>query len=152
MQNTPLFDSTGQVYTQTRSAHWDAVAHKRDSWKGWGGLYHRRLQEIYRFLITPGQRILEIGCGKGDLLASLRPSRGVGLDFSPAMLERARTKHPDIEFIEADAHDLSAIEGPFDFIIFSDTVNDLWDVQCVLEQICRLCIPSTRIIFNFYSR
>ena len=152
MQNPPIYDAAGQVYKQTHMVHWDAVAHKRDSWKGWGGLYHRRLEEIYRFLVTPGQRILEIGCGQGDLLASLRPSRGVGLDFSSAMLERARAKHPDLEFVEADAHDLSAIEGPFDFIIFSDTVNDLWDVQRVLEQICRLCIPSTRIIFNFYSR
>ncbi len=146
-----LFDAAGQLYQQTHIVHWDAVARKRDSWNGWGGLYHRRLAEIYRFLITPGQRILEIGCGQGDLLASLRPSHGLGLDFSSAMLERARAKHTNLEFIQADAHDLSSVEGPFDFIIFSDTVNDMWDVQCALEQLRRLCIPSTRIIFNFYS-
>jgi SAM-dependent methyltransferase len=152
MENKSLFDPAGQLYQQTRIAHWNGVAHKRDSWNGWGGMYHRRLAEIYSFLITPGRRILEIGCGQGDLLASLRPSRGLGLDFSSAMLERARAKHPDLEFIQADAHDLSAIEGPFDFIIFSDTVNDLWDVQRTLTEVHRLCIPSTRIIFNFYSR
>lgn len=152
MENKSLFDSAGQIYQQTRIAHWDAVARKHDSWNGWGGLYHRRLEEIYRFLITPGQRILEIGCGQGDLLASLRPSRGLGLDFSSSMLERARAKHAHPEFFQADAHDLSAIEGLFDFIIFSDTVNDLWDVQRALEEVRHLCIPSTRIIFNFYSR
>lgn len=149
---SPLFDLTGQAYQQTRIAHWNAVAHKRDTWKGWGGSYHRRLEKIYRFLVAPDQQILEIGCGQGDLLASLRPARGVGVDFSSAMLERARAKHPGIEFIEADAHDLSAIEGPFDTIILSDTVNDLWDVQGVFEQLGRLCTPSTRIILNFYSR
>src|SRR5581483_8083506 len=153
MNDAPIFlDTAAQAYQQTRITHWNTVARKRDTWKGWGGAYHRRLEEIYRFLVIPGQRILEIGCGRGDLLASLRPSRGVGLDFSPAMLERARAKHPGLEFVEADAHDLSSIEGPFDFIIFSDTVNDLWDVQRVLEQLHHLCIPSTRVIFNFYSR
>jgi len=152
METKTLFDSAGQIYQQTHIAHWDAVARKRDGWTGWGGMYHRRLAEIYRFLITPGQRILEIGCGQGDLMASLLPSRGLGIDFSSAMLERARAKHPNLEFIQGDAHDLSAIKEPFDFIIFSDTVNDLWDVQCALEQLRHLCTPSTRIIFNFYSR
>jgi len=151
MDTKPLFDSAGQLYQQTHITHWDMVARKRDSWTGWGGHYHQRLSEIYRFLITPGQRILEIGCGQGDLLASLDPRRGLGLDFSAAMLERARAKHANLEFVQADAHDLSGIEGPFDFIIYSDTVNDMWDVQRGLEQLRRLCIPSTRIIFNFYS-
>lgn len=152
MKTTTLFDSAGQIYQQTHIAHWDSVARKRDSWNGWGGLYHRRLKEIYRFLITGGQRVLEIGCGTGDLLAALQPARGVGVDFSPDNIQRARARHANIEFIQADAHDLSSLQGPFDFIIFSDTINDLWDVQRALEQLSRLCAPSTRIIFNFYSR
>jgi SAM-dependent methyltransferase len=151
MQNTPLFDSAGQVYQQTHSAHWDAVACKRDKWNGWGGIYHRRLEEVYRFLVSPGQRVLEIGCGVGDLLAALKPARGVGVDFSTQMVQRAGAKHPDLHFILADAHDLASIEGPFDVIVLSDTVNDLWDVQRVLEEIKRFCLPSTRILINFYS-
>ncbi len=66
-------------------------------------------------------------------------------------MDRAHTAHPELEFIQADAHDLSSVEGPFDVIIFSDTVNDLWDVQRVFEEIRRLCIPSTRVILNFHS-
>jgi SAM-dependent methyltransferase len=151
MQSSPLFDPTGMTYQQVHIAHWDAVARKRDSWNGWGGFYHHRLDEIYRFLINPGQRILEIGCGLGDLLAGLQPARGVGIDFSTEMIRRGRAKYPAIEFIEVDAHDLSSVRGPFDVIIFSDTVNDLWDVQRVFKQIRGLCIPSTRIIINFYS-
>jgi hypothetical protein len=50
-----------------------------------------------------------------------------------------------------DAHDLSSLEGEFDVIIFSDTVNDLWDVQRALEQVKRLCTPRTRLILNFYN-
>ncbi|HUI88716.1 MAG TPA: glycosyltransferase [Anaerolineales bacterium] len=131
--------------------HWNSIAHKRDSWRGRGGFYHRRVKEIYHFLINPGQRVLEIGCGMGDLLASLQPARGVGVDFSSEMILRARRRHPELEFMEADAHDLSFLHESFDAIILSDLVNDLWDVQKALEQVHSACQPRTRIILNFYS-
>ena len=87
----------------------------------------------------------------GDLLASLHPSHGVGVDFSEEMLSRARKRHPELEFHLLDAHDLSELEGVFDIIIFSDTVNDLWDVQRAFQQVSRLCTPRTRLLINFYS-
>ena len=142
---------TTAEYQKSHIAHWNRVALKRNSWHGWGKFYHRRVSEIYRFLAGPNQRILEIGCGKGDLLASLQPARGAGVDFSPEMIQRAKARHAGLEFIEADAHDLSALRGPFDVIILSDLVNDLWDVQGVFEQVRALCDSHTRILFNFYS-
>jgi len=151
MNVTPSFDQAGKAYQQTRMAHWNSVAQKRDNWRGMGKWYHSRLIEIYQFLVTPNQRVLEIGCGMGELLARLLPSRGVGVDFSVEMITRARQHHPEIEYHQVDAHDLSSIEGQFDVIIFSDTVNDLWDVQRALEQTKRFCAPHTRLILNFYS-
>jgi SAM-dependent methyltransferase len=151
MEKKPVLDEAASLYQRTRITRWDAVARKRDAWSGWGGIYHRRLEEIYRFLVSPGQRILEIGCGMGDLLTALHPARGVGIDLSPEMIRRAQAKHTDLEFILADAHDLSFLKEPFDIIIFSDIINDLWDVQRVFEQIRPLCVPSTRLILNFYS-
>ncbi len=145
------FDEAAKSYQRVRIAHWDIVARKRDHWRGLGGWYHRRLQQIYCYLVNPGQKVLEIGCGLGDLLAALLPERGVGIDFSSEMINRARTRHPDLELNQVDAHDLSGIRGPFDVIILSDTVNDLWDVQRVFEQIKPLCKPSTRVVINFYS-
>ena len=144
-------NETAMQYQKSRIANWNNVAVKRDSWRGWGKLYHRRVEEIYRFLVGPNQRILEIGCGRGDLLASLRPARGVGVDFSQEMILRARARHTELEWIEADAHDLSALRGPFDVVILSDLVNDLWDVQRVFEQVRALCDSHTRLILNFYS-
>jgi hypothetical protein len=144
-------DAAGADYHETRVAHWDSIAGQRGSWRGWGGAYHRRLADVYRFLTGTGGRILEVGCAHGDLLGSLRATRAVGIDFSERMLDSARRKHPGIEFIRADAHDLSAVHEKFDVIIFSDLVNDLWDVQAVLEQVRRLCYPWTRLILNFHS-
>jgi ubiquinone/menaquinone biosynthesis C-methylase UbiE len=148
----PAFDSAGQAYQQTRIAHWDTIACKRDKWQGMGKWYHDRLLEIYRFHVTPNQRVLELGCGDGRLLAALQPARGVGVDFSEEMIHRAKQKYPQLEFFQTDAHDLSQIHEQFDAIILSDLVNDLWDVQRVFEQIKRLCHPRTRILLNFYSR
>ncbi len=138
-------------HQQERVRHWDGVAQKKDSWKGMGGYYHRRLEQIYRFLVPPQQRILEIGCGSGDLLAALQPSYGVGIDFSGENLGRACERYPHLHFLGADAHELELGET-FDVIILSDLLNELWDVQAVLERIGPLCTPSTRIMLNYYSR
>ncbi len=76
----------------------------RDAGRGWGAYYHARLARLYRMQISPGQRVLEIGCGRGDLLAALEPGEGVGIDFSTEMIVRARRAYPHLVFIEADAH------------------------------------------------
>jgi SAM-dependent methyltransferase len=141
-------------YCRARAAHWDDVARRFDRRAGVGGYYHRRLADVYRFLVRPGQRVLELGCGRGDLLAAVEPGDGVGIDFSAEMVARARRDHPDprLRFVQADAHDLPLDpDRPFDVIILSDLVNDLWDVQRVLEGIRPLCHPHTRVILNFYS-
>ncbi len=139
------------LYRQARMEHWGAVARKLDNWSGCGGYYHRRLAEIYQFLIAPSQRVIEIGCSRGDLLAELRPAFGVGVDFVSEMIQRARERHPELCFVEADAHNLD-LDEKFDVVILSDLLNDLWDVQAVFRQVARLTTPHSRLILNSYSR
>jgi ubiquinone/menaquinone biosynthesis C-methylase UbiE len=138
-------------YQNTRISHWDQIARDDDSREECSGYYHKRLQEILQFVVPSGQRIIEIGCGQGDLLASLQPSYGVGVDFSAQIIERARNRYPDLHFIQADAHELDP-KTKFDFVILSDLVNDLWDVQAVLKNIQSFTTPKSRIIINSYSR
>ncbi|MCS6995129.1 MAG: glycosyltransferase [Anaerolineales bacterium] len=138
-------------YTQNRITHWNHIARTRPAETFFSREYHRRLREIYQHLVSPGLSVLELGCGRGDLLAALSPARGVGVDFSPAMLEIARQKHPQLTFLQADAHEL-ALEETFDVILLSDLVNDVYDVQTLLERIHPLCRPDTRLILNTYSR
>jgi SAM-dependent methyltransferase len=139
-------------YQQKRITNWDAVARQEKPGANWGAYYHKRLEAIYRFLVPPGKRVLEIGCGMGNLLAAVRPARGVGVDFSWEMVWRAQQQHPRLHFVCADAHDLGCLKEKFDVIILSDLLNDLWDVQMVLEQVARLARPHTKIIINSYSR
>jgi SAM-dependent methyltransferase len=114
--------------------------------------YHARLTEVYRSVVAPNQRVLEIGCGQGDLLAALNPAFGVGVDFSGEMLNRARRRHPRLHFVQADAHALDLQNNTFDVVVLSDIVNDLWDVQAALSQLHRLVRPDSRVVLNFYSR
>ncbi len=139
-------------YTDARRAHWEAMAQKRERWPGLGVYYHRRLQEIYRAHVPAGQRVLEVGCGTGDVLAAVQPSHGVGVDLSPTTIAFAKERHSQFAFHVADAHDLSAIEGPFDVVIASDLLNDVWDVQAVFAQIARVSHRGTRLVVNNYSR
>lgn len=139
------------TYNQVRQAHWDEVAKRSDAWQGLGGYYHQRIAQIHRHLVSPGLRVLEVGCGFGDLLAAVKPSYGVGIDFSPEMVARARQRHPHLTFIEADAHTLD-LGQTFDVIILSDLLNDVWDVQAVLDRVARHCTPTTRVVMGFFSQ
>lgn len=139
------------AYTRERIEHWTAFARTLDRWQGPRAYYQRRLAEIYSFLIPPGMRVLEVGCGRGDLLSALKPAYGLGVDFCPAMLELGRRAHPELDFVEADVHSLD-LNQTFDYIVCLDLVNDLWDVQQVFQRIERHCHPGTKVILNAYSR
>src|SRR5215831_18065048 len=83
------------------AAHFDALAPERDRWKEKNAYYHRSLERLCRRFVSPGSRVLEIGCGDGDLLAALTPdpAGSLGVDLSPGMVERARGKHRDLRFL-----------------------------------------------------
>lgn len=147
----PPDDLAASTYRQTRIDHWNKIAQALANRSGTGRYYHRRLAEVYRFLIPAGQRVIELGCGRGDLLAAVEPSFGVGVDFSGEMLTQARAKHPNLTFVDGDVLNLP-VEGTFDYVILSDLLNDLWDVQATFSRLRSLCTPKTRIILNLYSR
>jgi SAM-dependent methyltransferase len=142
-----------QTYREERIAHWDALAAQGKS-NAFNRSYHRRLAQVYASLVMPGTNVLEIGCGGGDLLAAVQPRRGVGIDFSLQQVAKARMTYPELEFHCADALEIASAlpSGSFDYIILSDLVNDLWDVQAALQALRPYCHARTRLVLNFYSR
>ncbi len=144
-------DQTRDRYTSRRIAHWDSVARDMERLPATGRYYHRRLAQVFRQIVSPGLRVLELGCGTGDLLSAVEPASGVGVDFSGEMIRRARERHPHLTFVQQDAHELQ-LENTFDVVLLSDLMNDLWDIQAVLERVRLHCTPSTRIVINSYSR
>jgi len=139
-------DDKARRYRAERIGYWNGYECRRAA-----RYYHDELARIYRFVVPPHHRVLELGCGAGDLLAALQPSRAVGVDFSPAMVRCAKERHPELEIILADVHEC-AVDEKFDYVILSDLVNDLWDVQKCIEQVASACDARTRVIINSYSR
>ena len=146
---TDTFKLEASQYQQRRKSHWSSI--RKSLSNSWGVYYRNRLQITYRNLVPEGKMVLELGCAQGDLLSALKPSEGVGVDFCPEAIEKARTANPHLEFLLADAHDLDLDPRTFDYIIVSELVNDLWDIQDMLAQLQPYCAFHTRLIFNFYS-
>src|ERR1039458_1672220 len=112
--------------------------------------YQQLLRKQYAFWVPPGLRVLEVGCGLGDLLAPVKPARDLGVDFSPAMIVLARERHPEIEFQVADAAEYASLEK-FDYILLADLVNDLPDVQSVFERLQSVAQPRTLLVVSFFN-
>lgn len=125
-----------------------AVSDKK--WKRRNRFYHRSIEKYTSFIIPEGKRVIEVGCGMGDLLAATRPSYGVGIDFAPNFIELASKLHPNLVFKVDDVEDLQ-LEEKFDYILLSDLTNCIWDVQKAFHNLRRLCHPQTRIIISQYN-
>lgn len=135
-------------------AYVEASLDDQDRSARFNAAYREDHRKFMRFLIPPGKRVLELGCGQGKLLAALEPSYGVGVDFGVRMIAKARDLHPDLHFILGDVEDpatLAPIEGPFDYIIIADTIGMFEDIDGTLRRVNHLCVPSTRIIISYYS-
>lgn len=135
-------------------AHFDRLADQRDHWIARNRSYYEDDRKYTRFLVPRNARVLEVGCGTGDLLAHLEPAHGVGLDFSKRMIETARRNHSNLTFISGDAEYLSAIEGlkgPFDYIVLSDTIGYLDDIELVFRSLRKISAPHTRLVISYYS-
>ncbi len=139
------------AYGLRRQAYWQEFASTRSKWVSWRSYYQGRLAEIYKHSVPAGKTILELGCGEGDLLSALRPSYGHGIDLSSTLIDQAKSKYPNFIFEVSDVCTLD-VPGTFDFIIVSDLVNDLWDVQRLFESLAKNCHSGTRILMNCYSR
>src|SRR6202049_2039533 len=87
--------------------HADRIAAERDALVKKNAAYYGEDRRYMRFLISTGSRVLDLGCGTGDLLAALEPSLGVGVDFAPELLKQAVQRHPQLRFVQGDVHQLN---------------------------------------------
>jgi ubiquinone/menaquinone biosynthesis C-methylase UbiE len=150
---------SNRLVTERTQKHFDAIALKLDWWARRNRYYYQDLDRLHQFLIPAGSKVLEIGCGTGDLLAKIDPSVGVGIDFSSVVINLAKTKHPQLNFYCLDAEDLNLenwteyplIATKFDYIILSEVLGDLTNIQQVLANLQQFCHPHTKIAIDFHN-
>jgi len=103
-------------------------------------------------LLAPqlGERILDVGCGTGQLTSQIAESGAtvIGLDSSPAMIDEARRLYPQIEFLLADAHDFE-IDQPFDGVFSNAALHWIKDPDKVVACISRSLIQKGRMAVEF---
>jgi SAM-dependent methyltransferase len=131
--------------------YFDALAPAREDWISRNWYYHEELARTLSFFIVADSSVLQIGSGTGALLNALQPKRGVGLDFSSEMVNVGRRTYPHLEFQVDDVENLKATEK-FDYVILSDVIGFLNDVQRSFANLHQVCHRSTRILvthFNF---
>ena len=127
-------------------AHFDWVAgndaRPRKKQRG----FHAQILRMLRHHIPVGVKVLEWGCGRGNLLRGLEPSRGLGVELSPKMLEQARERHTAdaLEFREGDLQS-GGVDEEFDAIILDYLCGYLTDIQQGFENIRKSCHPRTRV-------
>lgn len=112
--------------------------------------YRSLLAHYYNLVVPETARVLEIGCGRGELLARLRARDVTGVDLSPSQIEAARVRVPHGRFFVQAGEELD-LQGTFDVIILSDTLNYAADVQALLERLHAVSTGETRLIVNFQS-
>ncbi len=128
----------------------DKLAPDRDKFIRRSSHYYDNLVRFFRFYIPENSRVLEIGCGTGYLLNEMKPSYGVGIDISTEMIAIASEKYPHLHFSVQDAEYLNLNEN-FDYIIISDTLGYLEDIQKLFSRLKTVSTPDTRILISYHS-
>ena len=126
------------------------AADRHDRGRRRNAYYYRQVARLYRRHVRPGARVLEIGCETGDLLATLQPAVGVGIDEDPALIEVARQRYPELEFQVGGIEALEAGE-PFDYVLICHAVGHMRDVQATFTAVRRVCKPQTRVIVLYHN-
>jgi ubiquinone/menaquinone biosynthesis C-methylase UbiE len=131
-------------------AYYDQNASNRISYRKSRSYYWNFITRYCNYFIHEDDRVLEIGCGTGELLAELNGRRKVGVDFSEKMIEGARAQFPDLDFQVMDALQLDLNET-FDVVIVSNLIGSIVDIQKAFEEIHKVCHDRTRIIVTYFN-
>ena len=124
----PVYDAMNRVMTVGLDQRWRAVT--------------------VRETVRHGDRVLDACCGTGDLAVAARAagaSSVVGLDFSAAMLERARRKAPELTFIEGDVLALPFQDASFDVAVVGFGIRNVSDLEAGLRELRRVLRPGGRL-------
>jgi demethylmenaquinone methyltransferase/2-methoxy-6-polyprenyl-1,4-benzoquinol methylase len=131
-----MFDRIARVYDRMNSVMTAGMHHR----------WRRRAADLAR--VGPGSRALDVATGTGDLAIELagRGATVVGLDFSERMLELARAKAPNIEFVQGNALELPYPDASFDAVTVGFGARNFSDLDRGLRELARVTRPGGRVV------
>lgn len=123
----PIYDSMNRTMTAGLDRRWRRLAAEA--------------------VVAPGDKVLDACCGTGDLALAARAEGGMvtGLDFSDGMLERARRKSSEIEWLQGDLLRLPFGDASFDVATVGFGVRNVEDLDLALRELRRVLRPKGRL-------
>lgn len=125
--------------------HFDKVAADYDFYKKKNSFYYQNLKKLLARLIPRESRVLEIGCGTGDLVHHLRPEKGVGYDISSEMISISKSKYLNSKNLTFTT---KWPKEKFDYIFMSDVIEHLEKPEKTLNEITKLMNKNTKLVIT----
>jgi demethylmenaquinone methyltransferase / 2-methoxy-6-polyprenyl-1,4-benzoquinol methylase len=131
-----MFDRIARVYDRMNSVMTAGMHHR----------WRERAADLAE--VGPGARALDVATGTGDLAVELarRGAEVTGLDFSERMLELARAKSPQIEWVEGNALELPFADEEFDAVTVGFGARNFSDLDRGLSEMARVAKPGGRVV------
>jgi demethylmenaquinone methyltransferase/2-methoxy-6-polyprenyl-1,4-benzoquinol methylase len=131
-QVAPRYDIRNRLFSLNRDAAWRRRAARRAN-------------------LRPGQTALDLCTGTGklahELLRYVGPKgRVIGVDFSPAMLERARQREPGVELRLGDVTHLTEASASVDAVTIGFGLRNVVDREAALREMFRVLRPGGRLV------
>ncbi len=135
----------------------DSVASKYDRANdllSFGQTHRWRIKVRDAVAPKPGQSVLDLAAGTGSssIAFNLEGVRVVASDFSQGMLAEGRKRHPELEFVFADATNLPFATNEFDATTISFGLRNVVDVEKALREMFRVTKPGGRVVICEFSR
>ncbi len=102
----------------------------------------------------PGQKILDLAAGTGSssIVFMREGVKVVAADFSKGMLEEGRKRHPELEFVYADASALPFADKEFDTVTISFGIRNVEKIEVALAEMLRVLKPGGKLVVCEFSR
>lgn len=131
-------------------AYFNEIAPRAIAYRQKFNYYWDSITKHCNYFIQEDDTVLEIGCGVGNLIATVKGQEKLGIDFSEKMIEQAKKQFPNQEFLCVDAQNLQ-LEKKYDVVILSNLVGYLDDIQNCFLELHKVCHSQTKIIVSYYN-
>jgi SAM-dependent methyltransferase len=131
---------------------WSAVA------VDWAQLWGELAEPVWTVMVDssgigPGARILDVGCGGGDLLVHLAPLGAslAGVDPAPGMVAHSRSRLPDADIRIGTADRLPWPDGQFDLVTSVNALQFADDSRTALAELIRVTVPGGHVAISNWA-
>ena len=132
----------------TVSGYFNKISSTYNSYKSRNSSYYIALKKIIVNEVGRGGRVLDYGCGTGQILVYLNPSLGVGYDISPGMIRIAKKDYKgskELKFVSK----LEEVKGKYDWVIMADVVEHTPDLERDFRQIKKYIKKEGKLLVTF---